>query len=76
MTAAQIQTILDNLTASYTTLSAEIAQSISMPAAQRSEQYRSLEELQKQIEIWEHKLAQVAGTAQGQPYAIRFEAAP
>jgi len=75
MTPAQIQTILDNLIATYTTLSAEIASSRTMPAAGRSEQYKDLEKIQKQIELWEKKLDEANGTAAGQPYLVRFEEA-
>lgn len=76
MTATQIQAFLTNLTASYTTLSAEIASSVSMPAAQRSMQLRSLEEIQKQIAYWEGQLAYVQAEGAGTVYPIRFEEVP
>lgn len=76
MTSTQIQTVLDNLIETYTTLSAEIASSVSMPAAQRSMQLRSLEEIQKQIAYWENRLEQVTAGTGGAVYAIRFEGAP
>ena len=75
-TAAEITTIIANLTATYTTLSAEIASSTSMPAAQRSITLQKLADIRKELEHWENRLAQVNAGTGGRGYGIRFEAAP
>lgn len=62
LTAAQIETKIANLNATYDTLSAEIADSMSSPTG-ASSTFKRLEAIRKEIEHWETKLARVsAGT--------------
>jgi len=68
-TAAQIQVILNNLVASITTLSAEIAESVS--AADRAVKYRDLETLQKSLAYWNAQLASLQAGGR-RPVVVQF----
>jgi hypothetical protein len=61
LTAATIQTFITNLTATYTTLSQEYAQSRS--AAGRSQVMARMEDIRKEITAWEERLARTGGSA-------------
>jgi len=67
LTAAQIQTKIDNLNTIYDTLSADIADSVGI--AGRSAALKRLTEVQQQIEYWEGRLARVDAT---RPTVVRF----